>query len=284
MKICWFNHDRLGVVVAQEVRDVTAALRVLPPPRYPGPLGDTLIARLDEIRSEIERLQERAICLPFDRVSFLSPVARPSKIIGVPVNYPSHVQEAQANQGVFKHYEGGIEDQGLFLKASSCLVGCSAGVTVRFPERQTHHELELGVVIGKAASHVSEQDALSFVAGYAVALDMTVRGKEDRSFRKSVDSYAVLGPWLTTADEIADPHGLDLSLSVNGFLRQRSNTRHMIMKIPQQIAWASSFYTLLPGDIIMTGTCEGVGRVVAGDEMHAAIEGLGHMTVKVLAP
>jgi 2-keto-4-pentenoate hydratase/2-oxohepta-3-ene-1,7-dioic acid hydratase in catechol pathway len=137
------------------------------------------------------------------------------------------------------------------------------------------------VVIGKPAANVSEDTALQYVAGYAIALDMVVRGPEDRSLRKSVDTYAVLGPWLTTVDEVPDPGDLAFSLSVNGEVRQSSNTAHMIMSIARQISWASQFYTLWPGDIIMTGTCEGVGRVQPGDVMHCEIERLGAMDVAV---
>jgi 2-keto-4-pentenoate hydratase/2-oxohepta-3-ene-1,7-dioic acid hydratase in catechol pathway len=143
--------------------------------------------------------------------------------------------------------------------------------------------MELGVVIGRKGSNIPEASALNYVAGYAIALDMVVRGSEDRSFRKSIDTYAVLGPWLVTADEIPDPGHLDFSLSVNGEVRQKSNTQHMIMSIPRQIAWASTFYTLWPGDIIMTGTCEGVSRVVPGDVMHCEIAGIGAMDVRVSA-
>jgi 2-keto-4-pentenoate hydratase/2-oxohepta-3-ene-1,7-dioic acid hydratase in catechol pathway len=110
---------------------------------------------------------------------------------------------------------------------------------------------------------------------------MTVRGPEDRSFRKSVDTYSVLGPWMVTVDEIADPQRLALELSVNGTVRQSANTSEMILPIAEQIAWASRFYTLQPGDVIMTGTCEGVGPVVAGDRMHARIEAIGAMEVAV---
>ncbi len=284
MKICWFNNNRLGVVVNGEVHDVSAALRVLPAPNYPGPQGDTLITHLDAVRAEIERLLPTAPVHPRADVRFLSPVAQPTKIIGVPVNYLKHVEEAAADKATFTdRYRGGIEEQGLFLKATSALVGASDGVRVRFPDRQTHHEMELGVVIGKRAANVSEAEALSHIAGYAIALDMVVRGPEDRSFRKSLDSYAVLGPWLVTADEIADPQVLDIALQVNGEERQRSNTAHMIMHIARQIAWASSFYTLWPGDIIMTGTCEGVGPVLPGDVMHCEIAGIGAMDVSVHA-
>ncbi len=113
------------------------------------------------------------------------------------------------------------------------------------------------------------------------ALDMVVRGSQDRSMRKSVDTYAVLGPWLVTADEIADPANLDFSLAVNGVVKQKSNTKHMIMGLPRQIAFAAEYYTLLPGDIIMTGTCAGVSQVKAGDVMHCEIAGIGAMDVHV---
>lgn len=138
------------------------------------------------------------------------------------------------------------------------------GVTIRFPDRRTDHEVELGVVISRKTGPVAEADALCVVAGYAIALDMSVRGPEDRSFRKSPDSYAVLGPWLVTADEVGDPGALDFSLRVNGELRQAANTREMIIGVASQIAWASSMYTLYPGDIIMTGTCQGVAPVKPG--------------------
>jgi 2-keto-4-pentenoate hydratase/2-oxohepta-3-ene-1,7-dioic acid hydratase in catechol pathway len=281
MKICWFNDDRLGLVVGTDVLDVSEALRVLPPQRFPGAAGDLLVAHLDRVRLEIVRIQSRATRKSLTEVRLLSPVARPGKIIGVPVNFPSHVQEAESAPGVFKQYDGGIEDQGLFLKASSSLIGCGQAVQIRFPERQTHHEVELGVVIGRAGSNIARDHALSHVAGYTIALDMTVRGGEDRSFRKSIDTYSVLGPWLTTADEIPDPQVLALTLSVNDVVRQQSNTRHMIMKIARQIEWASTFYTLQPGDVIMSGTPEGVSRVLPGDFMQASIEGLGSMHVRV---
>ena len=222
--------------------------------------------------------------MPASSVRFLSPVANPTKVIGVPVNYQAHADEAKADAEVsVAARRGSIEEQGLFLKANSALVGPSEGVAVRFPDRRTDHEAELGIVIGRTASDVGYDEALDYVAGYAIALDMVVRGTEDRSMRKSVDTYAVLGPWLTTADEIADPDSIDFELTVNGETRQKSTTRLMIMDCRRQIEWASSFYTLHPGDIIMTGTCEGVGRVLPGDTMHLRFAGLGEMDVPIHA-
>jgi 2-keto-4-pentenoate hydratase/2-oxohepta-3-ene-1,7-dioic acid hydratase in catechol pathway len=143
--------------------------------------------------------------------------------------------------------------------------------------------MELGIVIGRKVSNISEAEALGCIAGYALALDMVTRGTEDRSLRKSIDTYSVLGPWMTTADEVKDPQNLGFSLAVNGEIRQQSNTSQMIMGIARQIAWGSTFYTLWPGDIIMTGTCEGVGRVQPGDTMHCVIEGVGEMDVAIRA-
>lgn len=285
MKICWYDNQRLGVVENNTVFDVSAALGLLPIRRYPTAPGDLLIAHLDQVRTAIKRLLPTASSKPIQQVRFLSPVANPSKIIGVPVNYEDHVAEAKADKATFStdRFKGNIEEQGLFLKATTSLVGPANGIRLRFRERLTHHELELGVIIGKIANNVSEADALSYIGGYAIALDMTVRGTEDRSQRKSIDTYSVLGPWLVTADEIADPQALDISLSVNGKIRQQSNTAMMIMGIARQIAWASSFYTLYPGDIIMTGTCAGVDRVVPGDVIHAEISGIGPMDVTVYA-
>ena len=284
MKIFWFNDWRLGVVEGSQLRDVTSALAVLPRPTYPASLGDTLIANLNQVRLAIMDLMSAAEVLCLDQVQFRSPVANPSKIIGVPVNYLKHVEEADANAALFTaRYQGSIEEQGLFLKANSSLAGFGEALRVRFPDRSSHHEMELGVVIGRKADRISEGDALGHVAGYTIALDFVVRGPEDRSFRKSIDTYAIVGPWIVTADEIQDPQNLNFMLKVNGAVRQQSNTRNMIMKIARQISWASQFYTLWPGDIFMTGTCEGVGPVVPGDIVECEIEKIGAGRLEVAA-
>ena len=284
MKYCRYNDNRIGVVRGDEVHDVTAIVEKLPAHRYPFPIGDALVANLESLRGEMEHLADAAPGVPASSVSFLSPVANPTKVIGVPVNYQAHADEAKADAEVsVAARRGGIEEQGLFLKANSALVGPSEGVAVRFPDRRTDHEAELGLIIGRTACDVSYDDALDYVAGYAIALDMVVRGTEDRSLRKSVDTYAVLGPWLTTADEIANPDSIAFELTVNGETRQKSNTELMIMDVRRQIEWASAFYTLHPGDIIMTGTCEGVSRVLPGDTMHLEFAGLGAMDVPIRA-
>ncbi|MCP5143975.1 MAG: fumarylacetoacetate hydrolase family protein [Gammaproteobacteria bacterium] len=282
MKLCWFDDYRLGLVQGEFVLDVSAALDGMPRDAYPALSGDPLITHLDRLLPAIAELAGSAATIPVSEARFLSPVARPTKIIGTPANYVQHVEEAASAAEVFTtRYSGPIMEQGLFLKAISSLVGPSQGISLRFPERLTHHEMELGVVIGKQGSNIPESEALEYIAGYTIALDITVRGPEDRSFRKSIDSYAVLGPWLVLADEISDPGNLAFSLSVNGEIRQASNTRYMILDIATQIAWASRFYTLWPGDTIMTGTCEGVGRIAPGDVLHCWIEHVGATEVQV---
>jgi 2,4-didehydro-3-deoxy-L-rhamnonate hydrolase len=284
MKICRFNENRIGVVRDDSVFDVTAALDVLPAYRYPFPLGDALIENLDTLRPHMEELADAATGIPASKVRFLSPVANPTKIIGVPQNYEEHAQETLVDQAISHGIpRRKMEDQGLFLKANSALVGPSEGVAIRFPDRRTDHEAELGVVIGRKGSDIAYDDALDYVAGYAIALDMVVRGREDRSFRKSVDTYAVLGPWMVTADEVPDPGNIDFFLSVGGEVRQKNNTGNLILDLAGQIAWASQFYTLHPGDIIMSGTCAGVTQVMPGDVMHLEFDGIAAMDVPVRA-
>ena len=143
------------------------------------------------------------------------------------------------------------------------------------------YEVELAVVIGRRARNVPRSNALSYIAGYCIGLDMTIRGIADRSFRKSGDTFTVLGPWLVTADEIPNPADLELSLKVNSDLRQRSSTGAMTVGIERIVELASANYTLHPGDIILTGTPEGIGPVSDGDTILAYCKGIGEMRVPV---
>lgn len=284
MKICRYDDDRVGLVSDGRLFDATAALEALPAYRWPLPLGDPFIAALDELTPRLQAAAADAAPRSLDGARLLSPVANPSKVIGAPVNYRKHLDEARTDRSI--HHGADvkpIEKIGLFLKAVSSLVGADHGVTLRFPARRNDHEVELAVIIGRKADRVTREEALDYVAGYTIGLDMTVRGSEERSMRKSVDSYSVLGPWLVTRDEIPDPGSLDVSLHVNGALRQRTSTRLLIFDVPRLIELASSFYTLHPGDVIMTGTPDGVGPVVPGDRLQAAIEGIGAMEVGVRA-
>ncbi len=213
-----------------------------------------------------------------------SPITNPGKIIAAPVNYLRHLQEAHEDAGIHHSNQiAEIERAGLFLKATSSMIGPSEAITIRHPDRRTDHEIELAVVIGKKVDGVEAHRALGYVAGYCIGLDITVRGPEEHSLRKSVDTYTVLGPWLTTADELADPSQLSLKLSVNGEVRQKANTRDLIIDVPGLIAFATRFYSLMPGDVLLTGTPEGVGSIKPGDKIHSEISRIGEMTTSVRA-
>jgi 2-keto-4-pentenoate hydratase/2-oxohepta-3-ene-1,7-dioic acid hydratase in catechol pathway len=286
MKLCRFNEDRLGIVDGDEVRDVTAALDALPAYRYPLPAFDPLIANLNTVIARAKTVAATARPMPLRLVTLLSPVANPGKIVCAPVNYQKHLDEVRDNASLHHNQTATmapIQTAGLFLKATSALVGPGQGIALRKVDRRNDHEVELAVVIGKQADRVSAKNGYDYVAGYAIGLDITIRGPEERSLRKSPDSYAVLGPWIVTPDEIPHPGNLNLRISVNGEERQNSNTKYLILGVPELIEYASAFYTLNPGDIIITGTPEGVSPIQPGDVITACIEQIGTMEVKVRA-
>ena len=284
MRLCRYDDDRIGLIREDQLFDSTAALAQLPSLNWPVPLGDHLIANLDAMRPALEAAADDSSPISIDSVALKSPVANPGKIIGAPVNYHKHHEEAVTDSEINLGREiKTIDTYGLFMKANSSLVGPSEGVALHFTDRRNDHEVELAMVIGKGGADISRAEAMDHVAAYAIGLDMTVRGTEDRSLRKGVDTYSVLGPWLVTADEIADPDKLDLEILVNDEMRQKSNTSNLIFDCAKLIEYASAFMTLYPGDIIMTGTPEGVGPVVPGDTMQARIEGIGSMSVPVRA-
>lgn len=282
MRIARFDDDLIGVVLDDGIHDVTSVLSELPPYRYPLPGHDVLIANLAKLSGKFDQAARRAPALEIEKVKLLSPVANPGKIMAAPVNYTKHLEEVLADKGIHHgNLISEIHKAGIFLKASSSVVGAGEGVRLVHRERRNDHEVELAVVIGKRGRNIAAADALGFVAGYCVGLDMTIRGPEERSLRKSPDSYTVLGPWLVTADEIPDPGSLSLSISVNGSERQKASTADLILGVPELIAWASSFYTLHPGDVLLTGTPQGVGPVRPGDVMQASLERVGTMQVAV---
>jgi 2-keto-4-pentenoate hydratase/2-oxohepta-3-ene-1,7-dioic acid hydratase in catechol pathway len=283
MRLCRFGADRLGIAdVAASVRDVTAALDALPSYNYPLPTFDPLIENLDAVRARIAALDDGLPSMPASALSLLSPVANPGKLIAAPVNYQKHLDEVRKTVELHHNNQVAvIQTAGLFLKATSSLVGPGEGIALRKLDRRSDHEVELALVIGKEASYVPREKALDYVAGYCIGLDITIRGPEERSLRKSPESYSVLGPWLVTADEIGDPGDLDVRIAVNGEVRQQSNTKDLIIGVPELIEYASSFYTLFPGDVIFTGTPEGVGPIHPGDVISACIERIGTMEVAV---
>jgi 2,4-didehydro-3-deoxy-L-rhamnonate hydrolase len=283
MRFCRFDKDRLGVVRGDRVHDVSAVLDKLPAVRWPLPAYDPLIAALPQLRGDMEAAADRVEGVPLSSVTLLNPVPNPSKVIGAPVNYHAHIDEANKDQQIsFGKTIKTIDHYGVFLKSNSSLCGPSEPVAVVEKVRRTDHEIELTAIIGETCFDVPEEGALKYIAGYTLGLDMTIRGPEERSLRKSLDRFSVVGPYFVTADEITDPDNLDMELTVNGVMRQKANTSQLIFGVAKLISYCSNFYTLYPGDIIMTGTPEGVGPVQAGDVMHCRIEQIGEMSVQVV--
>lgn len=212
-------------------------------------------------------------------INYLSCIGRPSKIICVGLNYAKHARESGMDVP---------KEPVLFFKSTSALVGPNHPVIIPKGSLKTDWEVELAVVIGKKASYVSEEDAMEYIAGYCLHNDYSERAFQlERGGQwvkgKSCDSFAPMGPYLVTRDEVADPHQLHLWLDVNGKRMQDSSTSDLIFNIPHLVSYISQFMTLLPGDVISTGTPEGVGLgqkpepwyLKAGDTIRLGIEGLG---------
>jgi 2-keto-4-pentenoate hydratase/2-oxohepta-3-ene-1,7-dioic acid hydratase in catechol pathway len=239
---------------------------------------EQLQAYLDEFGpSELEPLE--------GDIDFDSCVARPSKIICVGLNYADHARETGAEIP---------KEPILFFKATTALCGPNDDVIIPKNSQKTDWEVELAVVIGQEASYVDESEALDYVAGYAIMNDLSEReyqlergGTWDKG--KGCDTFGPLGPYLVTPDEVEDPHNLSMYLKVNGQTMQNSNTNNLIFNIPQLISYISQFMTLLPGDVISTGTPPGVGLglkpprfLQPGDVMELGIEGLGEQRQEVV--
>ena len=274
MNLCRFNDDRVGLVRGSTVHDVTQLVAAHP--------AEPVLAARRLLPSLSDDALARLPACPLAAVKLLSPIRSPSKILAAPDNYRAHAKEMQADSAAsFGRVPMPLDQAGLFLKAVSSLVGPAAGVSRRFPQRRTDYEVELVAIIGEAARDLDPQRALDVVAGYAIGLDITVRGPEDRSFRKSLDTYTVVGPWMTDAASIPDPQQLSMSLRLNGALKQQTVLTDMVTDVRGLIAYASTFATLNPGDMIFTGTPAGVGPIQGGDVLLADIDGIGRMEVQV---
>ncbi|WP_126973817.1 fumarylacetoacetate hydrolase family protein [Gynurincola endophyticus] len=220
-----------------------------------------------------------ALPLVADDSRWGAPVARPSKIVCIGLNFYDHARETNMTPPT---------EPIIFFKASSAYVGPNDPLVIPRNSQKTDWEVELAVIIGKKASYVEEKNALEYVAGYCLHNDYSERAFQlERNGQwvkgKSCDSFAPIGPFLATQDEIADIHNLNMWLKVNGETKQNGTTAEMIFNVPYLISYVSQFMTLLPGDIISTGTPAGVGMgmkptpqyLKAGDVIELGIEGLG---------
>ena len=203
----------------------------------------------------------------------LPPVPDPGKIVAAPVNYRDHQVEMSATTA--------IDSLGVFLKAPSSLTADGGPVRLPYHDRRFDQEGELAVIIGKRAHGVRREDALHHVAGYACLLDMTMRGGEDRSVRKSFDTFTPVGPYLVTPAEVGDLAELELRTWVDDHLRQDARLADLIWDVPKLIVYVSSVMTLHPGDLIATGTPAGVGQVRGGQHITVEITRVGRLQVRV---
>lgn len=281
-RICRFDDDRLGIVIGGEVADVSAALDAIPAVRWPYPPGDAVIANWERLGRAIERALGRAPRRPLKEVRLKSPIANPTKVIGIARNRKNLAGEA-TDPEVVGQPRTDADPMHLFLKANSALAGPSEGIALRFPDRRTDPEAELAIVIGRTGTQIARDRALEYVFGYAIGLDTSLRGMEPPSQRKSIDTYATLGPWIVTKDEIPDPDDVASRLEINGELAQETSTKNFAFDVRSIVANASAFYTLYPGDVIMAGTSPQFKRIVPGDRVHVWFDGIGEMTVDVRA-
>lgn len=282
MKLGMFDHGqgrRPGLVIDDSIVDLTGAgvTSVLDIVQQ----GADAVARIRAFAPSAPRL-------PLSTVRLLAPIERPGKYLAIGMNYRKHIAEGA---------KLGIEEpkkQLWFNKQTTCITGPYDGIVKPHVSDQIDYEVELGVVIGRAAKHVSADRAHAYIFGYFVANDVSTRDWQFHTstftMGKSFDTHGPTGPWIVTADEIADCHALDVKCWVNDELRQSSNTSMMLANVYQQIEYLSTAFTLEPGDLIATGTPEGVGVAMdpptflkVGDVVRCEVEGVGIIENPVVA-
>ncbi len=281
MKLVTFNHKdiiRVGAVVNDCVVDGLAQNNI------PQTMLEFLAAgqaALDALQQLIDSQQAR---IPLNEVKLLAPVPRPGKFLGIGLNYADHIAETALEKPEYPTF---------FTKQSSCVIADGDAIHLPKVSEKLDYEVELAFVIGKRCRHVSLDKAHEVIAGYTIVNDVTVHDWQFRTptwvIGKSFDTHGPMGPWIVTADEIADPHNLLLKTWVDDEIRQSSNTKHMIFNIYQMIVYLSQAMTLEPGDVIATGTPSGVGvkmkprgYMKAGQVVSIEIENIGRLTNPVV--
>ena len=274
MKLCYFNDYRLGVVKGDQVVDITDAVKDVPHLETRDIIIG-LIAKWDGYRARVEKAASDAKGVPLAGVRLRAPVPRPGNIDCMAVNYLE---------------DGTLKEKphiNAFHKASNAIIG--DGDTMVLPDVPAsvfEGEAELALIIGKRATCVSQADAMKHIFGYTCFIDGSARGLPPPGnvfFQmKSRDTFAPIGPWIVTADEIADPQNLKITLTNNGQVMQKFNTNDMAHQIPRSIEWASSIHTLNPGDILATGTNHrGLNSFMDGDKIELTVEKVGTLKFNV---
>ena len=274
MKLAYFDNFQLGILTDKGLVDVSHIIMDIPHTN-PGNLMNGLIENFENYRSKLETAAEKGVAFPLDSIKIQPPLPKPGAIDCMAVNYMENgtLKEKPQING--------------FHKSPSAIIG--NGDTMILPDVPAtifEGEAELGLIIGKRASNVSESDAMDHVFGYLNFIDGSARGlPPDRNvfFQvKSRATFAPIGPFIVTADEIPDPQNLSVKLWVNGELKQDFNTNDMAHKIPKAISWLSSIHALEPGDLIATGTNHrGLSSFQHGDKIELEVEMLGRLTINV---
>ena len=274
MKIAFFNDYRMGIVVGSNIVDVTEVVGDIPH-LSPSDQLNGLIEQFPQYKTKLEEASKRS-GVPLSEVSIRPPHPRPNNIVAMAVNY----------------MEEGTRDEpapiNAFHKSSNSVIGDNDTIVIPdVPASIFEHEAELALVIGKIATQGKQEDADDYIFGYLNFIDVSARGllPPGNTFyqMKSRDTFAPMGPWIVTADEISDPQSLPIKLWVNGELKQNFNSDDMAHKIPRIIEWVTSIHTLEPGDIVATGTNHrGLSALMDGDKVEMEIDGLGilHLGVK----
>ncbi|WP_181350462.1 fumarylacetoacetate hydrolase family protein [Thalassobacillus sp. CUG 92003] len=276
MRLTLFNDFSLGIVKDEVVYDITGVTDW-----DKNNVQSSLVTFMQiypEIKDKINNFLTTAYTYTLSEVTLRPPVPNPTKIIAAPVNYSLHQDEMNEQ---FQNAEYTIENLGFFLKAPSSIIGPEETIKLPFPERRTDHEAELAFVVSKRAKDVLASEAHNYIFGYFGLMDIVVRGKEDRPWRKSFDTFTPIGPWIVTSDEVENPNELGVDLWVNEEKRQSANTKDLIYDCYKFFEEASSVMTLEPGDIVTTGTPDGVGPITKGDQVCLKIERVGEFKVYV---
>ncbi len=303
MRLALFDDYRLGVVEGDQLADVTDALEEHDT-EWPFVFVPRMIMHFDRVRPRIEEMLPRARRVPISQARLRPPVPAPGQVAAAASNYRAHNAEmtkyfaegrfGTTNKGTEQFQASKLsnvpgrpagERGDVFLKSATSVIGPNDTILLpdTTPGREVHHEPELAAVISKECYRVSPSQALDYVFGYLALLDITVRGEGDRSRRKSYRGFTPIGPWITLKEEVPDPQNLGIKLWVNDDLRQDANTSDMIETLAEIIEYTSYCYPLMPGDIVTTGSPDGVAPIKDGDVVRIEIERIGGYSVDVEA-
>lgn len=273
MKFIRFDDNKLGLIAASGggIIDLTDRLGLTS--------DDPLIEYLNEGLSASE-YRDAPPDHGMDDVAINAPVRQPSKIIAAPANYVEHVGELEEEYRNPSR-PSTVEEISYFLKSPTSLVGPTRGIELPAIDRRFDHEVELGFVMENDVKNIDYDEVWENIFGYTILLDISMRGQEDRSNRKSFDTFTPMGPYLVTRDEISDPMNLHMELRVNDETRQSDGTEKMVMDCADIVEYASIGSTIKAGDVVATGTCSGVGPIHPGDRIDCSIEEIGEMALDV---